>query len=85
MRPALPDGGIQLPAYFHGKAKELDDRALLDAMLAKGMEGAALSSLYWSGTCSPKSGVLLGFAGSDEAAIDKGVVQLKQLLCQMAP
>nr|WP_321482501.1 PLP-dependent aminotransferase family protein [uncultured Cohaesibacter sp.] len=85
LSPALPDGGIQLPAYFHGKAKELDDRALLDAMLTKGMEGVALSSLYWSGICSPKAGVLLGFAASDEAAIDKGVVQLKQLLCQMAP
>ncbi|SFO65086.1 GntR family transcriptional regulator / MocR family aminotransferase [Cohaesibacter marisflavi] len=85
LRPALPDGGIQLPAYFHGKAMGLDDRALLDAMLTRGMEGAALSSLYWSGETSPKPGVLLGFAASDEGALAKGVDQLEQLLCQMAP
>ena len=85
MQPALPDGGIQLPAYFHGKAMGPDDRALLDAMLTRGMEGAALSSLYWSGETTPKPGVLLGFAASDEEALAKGVDQLEQLLCQMAP
>nr|WP_321460114.1 PLP-dependent aminotransferase family protein [uncultured Cohaesibacter sp.] len=83
--PVVPDGGIQLPAYFCGKAVGLDDRALLGAMLEAGMEGSALSSLYWSGRTEKRHGLLLGFAASDEAAIRRGVGQLASLLCKMAP
>ena len=81
----MPDGGIQLPAYFTSKASDLDDRQLLSAMLRCGVEGSALSALYWSGTVTPKPGVLLGYAASDNEALDKGVEQLVELLSQMAP
>nr|WP_321456320.1 PLP-dependent aminotransferase family protein [uncultured Cohaesibacter sp.] len=82
---AIPEGGIQLPAYLCRKASGLDDRCLLKAMLEIGVEGSSLSSLYWSGKVTPRAGVLLGYAASDEKAIDKGVDQLIGLLSQMAP
>ena len=85
LTPIVPDGGIQLPAYFTSKASDLDDRQLLSAMLRCGVEGSALSALYWSGTVTPKPGVLLGYAASDNEALDKGVEQLIELLSQMAP
>nr|WP_319388425.1 PLP-dependent aminotransferase family protein [uncultured Cohaesibacter sp.] len=85
LAPTVPEGGIQLPAYFCGKAKALDDQAFITAMGEVGVEGSAMSALYWSGQRAARAGVLLGFAASDERAIGRGVQQLVALLSKMAP
>jgi GntR family transcriptional regulator/MocR family aminotransferase len=85
LAPTVPEGGIQLPAYFCGKARGLDDRDFVRAMGEVGVEGSAMSGLYWSGQRAARAGVLLGYAASDEHAIGRGVQQLVALLSKMAP
>ncbi|SNY94384.1 transcriptional regulator, GntR family [Cohaesibacter sp. ES.047] len=80
--PARPAGGIQLPAYLTPAclAAGWTDDKLAERLVEEGIECAALSSLYWSGTEEARQGLFLGFAASDIEEIDTGVGCIARVL-----
>ena len=86
LHPHVPQGGIQLPAYFTDKAiAEIGcDGELAKHFLQRGFDSSALSGLYWSGRVRARPGLFLGYAASDEGEIDKGVRALSNLLQRRA-
>ena len=73
--PVVPEGGIQLPAYFTDFAlsKGLDDRRVMASLQQAGVESSALSTLYWSGQSEARQGLFLGYAASSPVEIEQGV------------
>ncbi|WP_373236235.1 MocR-like pyridoxine biosynthesis transcription factor PdxR [Cohaesibacter celericrescens] len=90
LAPVVPDGGIQLPAYFteHALGRGFDDKALVPLLRKDGVESSALSSLYWSsqskGSSKVKQGLFLGYAASNLEEIEAGVKRIATRLDAMA-
>jgi len=69
------DGGLHICLLFK---KALDDRVVSDQVLEKGTVARPLSSFYRGG--ADKQGLVLGFAGFDQAATDAGLQHLCDIL-----
>ncbi|WP_316860125.1 PLP-dependent aminotransferase family protein [uncultured Cohaesibacter sp.] len=83
--PVVPDGGIQLSGLFKGDASLLDDGQVAALLGRRGIEVSALSSLYWADGKMERSGLLFGYAASDQEEIRAGVASLARLLSDIAP
>ena len=69
------DAGLHVSTFL---PDGFDDRAVMQGMTEHGLSGAALSTCYAGD--APRSGLLLGFGGSDEATIQKATRTLGDVL-----
>lgn len=66
------DAGMHLIGYFNDQ--NTDDKAIAERALTQGIVAPSLSSLYL--TEQVKRGLYLGYAGTAESAMERGVLQL---------
>ena len=69
------DAGLHLLAFLHDG---VDDRALVRRAAQEDLYPTSLSALYMS--ASSRTGLILGFGGSDEATLSDGVRTLAGLI-----
>ncbi|WP_084564817.1 PLP-dependent aminotransferase family protein [Pseudoxanthobacter soli] len=74
------DSGIQMVGLL---AEGLEDRAVAAAAQARGVNVSPLSIQYRHGT--PRQGLLLGYAGADEAAMCRGIAVLRDVFRALSP
>ncbi len=61
------------------------DQLLVARLQEMGVEASPLSALYWSGDVTPRQGLFLGYAASDEAEIVNGVDAIARCLDAFTP
>jgi GntR family transcriptional regulator/MocR family aminotransferase len=69
------DAGLHLTALL---APGLDDRDVVRSAAERGISAMPLSA-YYAGKGS-KSGLVLGFGGTDEAQLDRAIERLAQII-----